>query len=139
MTIPWGDVSTAYYSTGFPTSRCMSRRRQLVRFTAWLSRYFGVAARLASRAELFEAPYPGRRAGAERRGAGARTNIVWGEASDAIGRRAVSRLSGPEGYTLTMLTALAIVERVLAGEGAAGVSNAVARLWSGFHLANTRR
>ena len=33
---------------------------------------------------------------------------------------AVSRLSGPEGYTLTMLTAMAVVGRVLAGEAPPG-------------------
>jgi short subunit dehydrogenase-like uncharacterized protein len=46
--------------------------------------------------------------------------LVWGEVRDAIGRRAVSRLKGPEGYTLTMLTALSIVERVLAGDAPPG-------------------
>jgi short subunit dehydrogenase-like uncharacterized protein len=39
---------------------------------------------------------------------------------DDAGRRAISRLSGPEGYTLTALTALAIVERVLDGKFSVG-------------------
>ena len=34
--------------------------------------------------------------------------------------RVVSRLTGPEAYTLTALTAVATVERVLAGEARAG-------------------
>jgi short subunit dehydrogenase-like uncharacterized protein len=47
-------------------------------------------------------------------------SIVWGEAEDAAGKRCVSRLQGPEGYTLTSMTALAAVERVLAGHAPAG-------------------
>jgi short subunit dehydrogenase-like uncharacterized protein len=45
---------------------------------------------------------------------------VWGEVTDAAGRKAVARLHGPEGYTFTVLTALAVVGRVLAGEAPAG-------------------
>ena len=43
-----------------------------------------------------------------------------GEAADDAGRTVVSRLQGPEGYTLTVQTALAVVERVLAGEAPPG-------------------
>ena len=46
--------------------------------------------------------------------------LFWGEAEDATGRRVVSRLRTPEGYTLTALASLAIVERVLAGEARPG-------------------
>jgi short subunit dehydrogenase-like uncharacterized protein len=40
---------------------------------------------------------------------------LWGEARDADGRTAVSRLVAPEGYTLTARTAVAAARRVLAG------------------------
>jgi short subunit dehydrogenase-like uncharacterized protein len=45
---------------------------------------------------------------------------VWGEAVSAEGRRVVSRLRGPEGYTFTALAALACVRRVLAGQAPPG-------------------
>jgi short subunit dehydrogenase-like uncharacterized protein len=45
---------------------------------------------------------------------------VWGEVEDAEGRRAVSRLATPEGYTFTARAALAVVDRVLAGQAPAG-------------------
>jgi short subunit dehydrogenase-like uncharacterized protein len=45
---------------------------------------------------------------------------VWGEAEDDDGRRVVSRLVTPEGYTLTARAALAAVERVLGGQASAG-------------------
>jgi short subunit dehydrogenase-like uncharacterized protein len=46
--------------------------------------------------------------------------LLWGEVSDHEGRRAVSRLRGPEGYTFTMLTALAAMARVLSGDAPPG-------------------
>ena len=45
---------------------------------------------------------------------------LWGETSDDRGQRVVSRLTGPEGYTLTALTAVAAMEKVLAGGARAG-------------------
>jgi short subunit dehydrogenase-like uncharacterized protein len=47
-------------------------------------------------------------------------SFVWGEVTDDAGGIKRSRLQGPEGYTLTALAALAIVEKVLAGVAPAG-------------------
>jgi short subunit dehydrogenase-like uncharacterized protein len=120
MTIPWGDVSTAYASTGIPDIEVYMGVPATVRFTAWLSRYLAwllgwrpVQAYLKRR---IRAGPPGPSEEERARG----YSLVWGEVTDSMGRRAVSRLSGPEGYTLTMLTALALVERVLAGEAPPG-------------------
>ena len=46
--------------------------------------------------------------------------VFWGEVTDEAGGRAVSRLYGPEGYTFTMLSALAAVERVLSASAPPG-------------------
>jgi short subunit dehydrogenase-like uncharacterized protein len=47
-------------------------------------------------------------------------SLLWGEAEDGKGGRAVTRLRGPEGYTLTALAALACVGRVLDGDAPPG-------------------
>ena len=47
-------------------------------------------------------------------------SLLWGEASNRKGETVVSRLLGPEGYSLTAATAGLIVERVLAGDWTAG-------------------
>ena len=47
-------------------------------------------------------------------------SYLWGEAQDDAGRNVVSRMQGPEGYTLTAQTALAVVERILAGTAPPG-------------------
>src|SRR3989304_3568556 len=120
VTIPWGDVSTAYYSTGIPNIEVYSvlpreLRRLMVagRYMSWLLRVPGVR-RLGRRALM---PRPPRPTDAERaRG----MSLLWGEAVDAPGRRVISRMRGPDGYTFTALAALAIVGRVLAGQAPAG-------------------
>ena len=43
-------------------------------------------------------------------------SLLWAEASDEAGSRAVSRMRTPHAYTLTALTALEVVRRVLAGD-----------------------
>ncbi len=47
-------------------------------------------------------------------------SLLWGEACDAAGRCVVSRLEGPEGYTLTAQAAVRVVEPMLAGRVAPG-------------------
>jgi short subunit dehydrogenase-like uncharacterized protein len=46
--------------------------------------------------------------------------VVIAEAENAAGRKVVSRLHAPEGYTLTALTAVLAAERVLKGQAKAG-------------------
>jgi short subunit dehydrogenase-like uncharacterized protein len=120
MTIPWGDVSTAYYSTGIPnievyTAASWGQRLAVraSRYLGWLLRSAFVQRRLKRRI-LAGPPGPSE----EERARG--WSLLWGEATDASGQKVVSRLRGPEGYTLTVQAALAVVERVLAGAAPPG-------------------
>jgi short subunit dehydrogenase-like uncharacterized protein len=119
-TIPWGDVSTAYHSTGIPDVAVYTRvspgaRRALVasRHLGWLLGAGPVQALLRRRVRAGPAgPSAEQRARGESR--------IWGEARDAEGRRAVARMRTPEGYTLTATTGVEIVRRALGGEAPAG-------------------
>lgn len=120
VTIPWGDVSTAYHSTGIPDIRVyMSvHRKQLAmlrrsRYIGWVLRRAWVQRRLAAKVRARAA---GPSAEARARG----VSLVWGEVTAPDGTRCVSRLRGPEGYTLTAHTAVHIAQRVLAGEWTPG-------------------
>jgi short subunit dehydrogenase-like uncharacterized protein len=120
MTIPWGDVSTAYHSTGIPNIEVYMAAPWPQRLLARLSRWFGwllgsaaVQDRLKRRIRIGPpGPTDEQRARGE--------TLLWGEARDADGRCVVSRLRGSEGYTLTAQAAVRIVERVLAGGVAPG-------------------
>jgi short subunit dehydrogenase-like uncharacterized protein len=123
MTIPWGDVSTAFHTTGIPnirvytgtppkTIRRLRRLRPLLPLLGWAP----VKALLLRLAE---------RRFAERRGpdAAARQSgrvHVWGRATAADGRSAVASLTAPEGYELTVRAALECLRRVLAGDAEPG-------------------
>lgn len=118
--MPWGDVATAYYSTGIPNIEeyfafPASLRRVIVagRYLTWL--LATPPAKGLLRAAIRRLP-PG--PSAEARSGG--LSLLWGEVSDPAGQRAVSRLRTPEAYQLTALTALAAAEKTLAGQAKPG-------------------
>lgn len=120
ITIPWGDVASAYYSTGIPNIEVYMEASFGLRTAVKSSRFLGWA--LASRPVQ---GYLKKRARAgppgpsdEERAMG--KSYFWGEVTDAAGNRAEARLHGPESYTLTVSAALAVVERVLKGHAPAG-------------------
>ena len=114
-TIPWGDVSTAYHSTGIPNIEVYTRmprgQRRVMKATRHLGWLLGAAPVQRFLKERIRRGKPG--ATDEERARG--RSLLWGEAEDAEGRRAVSRLRGPEGYTLTADASVEIVRKVLSG------------------------
>lgn len=120
VTVPLGDLSTAWRSTGIPDIELYFAAPPGLHALAVVSRYLGpLLGKEAVRRFLTARVRAGGRGPSDeerRRGRG----FVWGEVVDAEGRRAVSRLATPEGYTFTARAALAVVERVLAGQAPAG-------------------
>jgi short subunit dehydrogenase-like uncharacterized protein len=120
VSIPWGDVSTAYYSTEIPNIEVYTTATWPLRLAMKASRLFRPL--LASPAvqsfltRRVRAGAPGPTAEQRARG----RTVLWGEVTDKAGGRAVSRLYGPEGYTFTTVTALAAVEKVLSGTAPPG-------------------
>lgn len=119
-TIPWGDVATAFYSTGIQNVEVYAAVPSSLRAMMKASRLLGPLLASAPVQSFLKKRIKAQPAGpsdAERaRGA----SFVWGEVSDDEGRKRVSRLRGPEGYALTAQTALKAVERVLRGEAKPG-------------------
>jgi short subunit dehydrogenase-like uncharacterized protein len=116
--LTWGDVFTAWYSTGIPNIEVyaalpQSARRLLAAF-AYL-RPILKPAFMRNFLKRFVQPGPS----AEKRLQ--TVTHVWGEVEDDQGRRASARLHGPEaGVDWTTRTALAAVKKVLAGNAPAG-------------------
>jgi short subunit dehydrogenase-like uncharacterized protein len=113
VTFPWGDVSTAWHSTGIADVE-VYRRASLPLLRAlrlgdrhrWLLRSRVV--RAAARGVIRLKPHgPGERA----RQSG--SSVVWCRAEDESGQAAEARLHGPEPYRLTVEAALCIVRRVV--------------------------
>jgi short subunit dehydrogenase-like uncharacterized protein len=120
VTIPWGDVSTAFHSTGIPEIEVYTpmRRGPLLGLRV-LRPFMGLLAAAPVQAFL-KRRVRARGAGPSERARSQGIALFWGEVEDAAGRRAAARQRTPEGYTLTALTAVAVAEKVLAGHAPAG-------------------
>jgi short subunit dehydrogenase-like uncharacterized protein len=111
--ISWGDVFTAFHTTGIPNIEvyatlpgAASRWAGALRLAAPLlwSR-MGQAILRAGLRRMPPGPTDQQRAASQ--------SVIWGEARDADGHVVRARLVGPDGYTMTSRTALAAACRVL--------------------------
>ena len=129
---PWGDVFTAYYSTGIPNIEdylaapvSMQRQMAIGRAIAPLAKFAPV------RSLLLMAVRPGP---SEALRAQTRTH-VWGEVAEDQGGRAVSRLHGPEaGLVWTTITALGAARKVLEGAVSPGYQTPASAFGEDFVL-----
>lgn len=113
VAIPWGDVSTAFYSTGIPNIEVYTVVPELNLKLLKLSRYIGWLLASKPVQNYLQKQIPSGGANEEERTQG--KTYLWGEVSDADGNRLSTRMQAPEGYTLTVLTALNIAEKLLEG------------------------
>lgn len=115
VALSWGDVATAWHSTQIPDIDVhFQSSRQLEQMTKLgpMARFMlstRIGQRLAKAAVDRQPEGP---SDAERASGHA---VLVAEATNAQGETTCSRLRTPEGYTLTAMTALEIVRRVLAG------------------------
>lgn len=113
---PWGDLSTAYRSTGIPNIEvyraASSAELRLLRSAGVLLPL------LATRPARQLLRWVVRRgsAGPDERARRRGFSLFWGETTRSDGSRASARLHAPEAYTLTARTAIACAERALRGE-----------------------
>jgi short subunit dehydrogenase-like uncharacterized protein len=115
-TMPWGDVSTAYHSTGIPDVEVYMTIPPMLRRLMVHGRFLlplvasGPVRRWLERRVRRGAAGPD----AIHRARG--HSRFWAEALDDGGRTARARLTGPQSYELTVHTALECVSRVLRGD-----------------------
>jgi short subunit dehydrogenase-like uncharacterized protein len=114
VTIPWGDVSTAFYSTGIPNIEVYTVMPASNLKMLKMSRYLGWLLATKPVQNYLQKQIPAGGPSDEERAKG--KTYLWGEASDAAGNKVEARLQSMEGYTLTALTALRISAKILAGD-----------------------
>ena len=118
--VPWGDVATAYYTTGIPNIEVYIAVPVAIRVGLRLMRWAGpiLATGLVQRAlkARIARGAPGPNAAA-RTGA---TSHLWAEARDDAGVVARARLQTAEAYELTSWTAVELASRALRGGLPAG-------------------
>ncbi len=113
MTIPWGDVSTAYHSTGIPNIEVYIPGTPGMIANAKRANYFRWLLGLGFVQNLIKS-----RIGKTVRGPSEETRAklstcVWGEATNAKGEKKTARIKTANGYSLTVTGSLAVVEFLL--------------------------
>lgn len=113
MSISWGDISTAYYSTGIPditvyipASPSLVKRTRRAQWIRPVFKLGLVQSYLKSQVDKrVRGPSDEQRAKDVTR--------VWGEVVDASGRRTAARMTTANGYTVTQLAPVAIIRHLM--------------------------
>ena len=116
MTIPWGDISTAYTTTGIPNIETYTgaspKAFRMLKFQI-LYNWFLRTSFMRNKAKN---KINNKAAGPSDEKRIKSKGLVWGEVKNANGHTAQARLIGPDGYTLTAHTSLIIAKKILSGD-----------------------
>ncbi len=113
MSIPWGDISTAHFTTGIPNIETYTGISKKTYTILKLQPLFNWLLRTNVMRNFIKKKINQKPAGPTDEQRSKATSLVWGQATNAAGKTATVRLSGPEGYTLTTHSALIILQKVL--------------------------
>ncbi|MDP6539070.1 MAG: saccharopine dehydrogenase NADP-binding domain-containing protein [Planctomycetota bacterium] len=120
VAIPWGDVSTAFHTTGIGDIEVFVAAGRAAIWGMRLGRYCGAALRSPVVRRFLQRRIDARPAGPDDAARERGRTLLWGEARAADGRSVACRMRAPEGYTLTADASLAIAAKLLDGEGRPG-------------------
>lgn len=132
VTIPWGDVYTAYISTGIPDIEVYmavppSTAGHLRRLR-WLRRVLGAGPVQSFLKRRVERAVSGPSEATREK----TRSELWGEVSSADGRRASATMTTPNGYDLTVTAALGVVAHLLANDVEGGFYTPSLLMGAGF-------
>jgi short subunit dehydrogenase-like uncharacterized protein len=115
VSIPWGDVSTAFYTTEIPdievfiasTQKYVEQMRRMnVLMPLFRQRWFRAMLKLAVQRRVIPPTQTQRDNNA---------TLVWGETRNAAGKTLTGRMRTANGYSLTVNSSLGVLAEVLAG------------------------
>ena len=125
MTIPWGDLSTAFRTTGIPNIRVYSSQSRKSVRTLKRIRPFLPMLRLKP-VQRIALSYANRRTGPSEEERMRTKTELWGRVTNAKGEEVSMTDVVDEGYTFTMKSAVRAVERVLASSLSGALTPALA-------------
>jgi len=120
VTIPWGDVSTAFYSTGIPNIEAYMTMSEQQMKQLKMMPYFIPFLRLGFVQNFLKGQVGKRVKGPSAAERDANEMQLWGEVTDGQGQGVTMCMRTPEGYKFTAAAALESTLRVAAGDVAAG-------------------
>jgi short subunit dehydrogenase-like uncharacterized protein len=120
IAVTWGDVVTAYFSTGIPDITVYSEATPPVRTYHAFLKFFGGFTAFAPWREMLGASTEWMPEGPSETERKLRHTVIVAEVEDADGRIIRSRMRTPDAYSMTAATAAAAASKVLAGDFEAG-------------------
>jgi short subunit dehydrogenase-like uncharacterized protein len=115
MSIPWGDISTAYFTTGIPNIETYTGvKPALYRFMK-MQGLFNRLLKMEWVKNIIRKKIRNRPAGPSDEERSKAKAMVWGEASNAKAEKVEDHFSCADGYTLTAYSSLIIANKVLEG------------------------
>lgn len=115
LCIPWGDIATAWRSTGIPNIEVYMGATETMIRSARMSNYLGWLMRLRPVQDYLKRQLDKRSPGPSAKKREQGKSYLWGQVKNASGETRTSRLTTPSGYTLTALTAVSIAQKILGG------------------------
>ncbi|MEM0998930.1 MAG: saccharopine dehydrogenase NADP-binding domain-containing protein [Bacteroidota bacterium] len=114
--IPWGDVSTAYYTTEIPNIATYTvlppPLGKRLRMSGWMAPLLRTGWFRRRAQKRIDSRPPGPSAETRRKG----RSLIWGRVRNASGQEEVHHFTCPEGYSLTAAAALHLAQRAANGD-----------------------
>ena len=120
MSLPWGDVSTAYFTTGIPSIKTYT---SMPPGSKWLLKFQGLfnwLLRKKTVRSFIKKQLDKRSAGPDDNMRNNAQSLVWGKVTNAMGTSVTARLVCPEAYDVTAYSTLLIAQKILNGNFKAG-------------------
>lgn len=115
MTIPWGDISTAFTTTGIPNIEAYTGMAPKVYRVLKFQWVFNWLLRTDFIRTIIKKKIKARPAGPSDEQRKNSSSLVWGEVSSANGNKLNACISCSDGYTLTAHSSLIIAKKILEG------------------------
>jgi short subunit dehydrogenase-like uncharacterized protein len=120
LSIPWGDVSTAWHTTGIPHIEAYTRMSRKVYWLLQFQPLYNWALRTRPVKKWLQSKIDARPAGPSPKQRQQARSYIWGKVWNENGQSVSAGFTAPEGYTLTAHAALHIARLVLQNNWKAG-------------------
>ena len=120
MTIPWGDISTAYFTTGIPNIETYTGISPKIYHFLKLQRAFNWLLKTSFVRKYAIKKINGKPAGPTDEARAKSSSLVWGKVQNKQGKTVQAAMKVKDGYTLTAHSSLLIVQKILTGNFKAG-------------------
>ena len=115
MSIPWGDISTAHFTTGIPNIETYTGIAPKIYRLLKLQWAFNWLLRTGFIRNIIKKKIKSKPAGPSDEQRKNSNSFVWGEAMNAAGKTVNAAISCYDGYTLTAHSSLIITKKILEG------------------------